>query len=165
LSRRKIIPSNGDWRTSRPLPLSVQGRRYAECGNKAAENTSTLLANRPTSQKEQPEVYCCFNTHVAQVNFFGYGHTIWFYEIFLNSAGVNGSCMHNAASSFQDGFLIQSASFNQHVGELREVLRRLRVANSIGNGNTCCFVVKTLKLLGYAIEDGLSLIRPTQKSN
>ena len=66
---------------------------------------------------------------------------------------------YHAASSFQDDLVIWSASFAQHLVDLREVLSRLRNARLTANADKCSFVMKKLNLLGHVIEDGV--IKPS----
>lgn len=65
------------------------------------------------------------------------------------------------AESHLDDICIYSKTFSEHVAHLREVLIRLRNAGLTANTSKCKFLLKSMKILGHVLEDGL--IRPDEE--
>ena len=65
------------------------------------------------------------------------------------------------ASSMQDDIIIYSNSWSDHLFHIREILYRLQTANLTASITKSEFVMRSLNVLGWCLEDGL--IKPCQK--
>ena len=147
------------------IPSYYQGSDMQNLLHKAAGSKYVSLLDLRQFYWQIPlhkdsQKYCAFNSHMGQfcwtVTPFGCKNASKTAQALVDKI-LRG--YYHAASSFQDDLVIWSASFAQHLVDLREVLSRLRNARLTANADKCSFVMKKLNLLGHVIEDGV--IKPS----